>query len=248
MSLSFLVITGFIFLFFLFMFMKPDTSSYAVSNIVGGLGISEEFSVLTLVLAFVTLLVFLGILFFVYKKLVHKKSIKKEIPKPPTPKSGLLEGLEKGKDLFYGKNNEDILSDLAGGRGSIEEENELEEGEQIREYAAPKQKQIKKPVVEKKDIKSKEEEQKILTNLNQLKQSIISLLNQNYQRRDILKILETKGWSIEQIVKGIDDINLDNLKIYVKRALELGFNKLQIMDYLKKNNWEEEIILKAFPK
>ena len=101
MSLSFVVIIGFIFLFFVFMFLKPDTSGGVVaSDIVAGMGITEEFSVITLVLAFITLLVFLGVIFFVYKKLISKKHKRGEIPKPPVPRKDVLKGLDEGKELF----------------------------------------------------------------------------------------------------------------------------------------------------
>ncbi|MBL7147901.1 MAG: hypothetical protein ISS82_03685 [Nanoarchaeota archaeon] len=237
MRLSFLVITGFIFLFFIFMFIKPDTTGGVVaSELVAGVGISEEFSVITLVLAFITLIVFLGIIFFVYKKLISKRHKKKEIPKPPIPKRDVLSGLDRGKELFDEHMDEDV--EKFGSETQDFEKPELEQEET----------KVEKPIVKKEVVEPKIGEQKILTNLNQLKSSIINLLNQKYQKQDILRILEAKGWSIEQIVKAIDEINLDTLRIYVRKSLELGFNKGQIMGHLKRNGWDEVMIMKAFPK
>ena len=239
MNLSFLVITSFIFLFFVFVLIKPDSSGYVVSEVVGGLGISEEYSVITLVLAFVTLLVFLGIIFFVYKKLISKKH-KRGIPMPPVAeKKDVLEGLDKGKDLFgtEGFDKKDALN-IPNKEPSLEK-NLLEKDSSKKEvdvHEENKQKPIEK------------NDQKILTNLNQLKSGIFSLLQQRHTKQDILKILEAKGWSVEQVIKAIDEINLDNLKAYVKKSLSLGFDKERISEYLRRNGWDESTILKAVQK
>jgi len=251
MNLSFLVITSFIFLFFVFVLIKPDSSGYAVSEVVGGLGISEEYSIITLVLAFVTLLVFLGIIFFVYKKLISKKH-KKGIPMPPVAeKKDVLEGLDKGKDLFgtEGLDKKDALNipnkepsleknllekDSSKKEEGVHEENE--EPKSIKSTEVPKEKPIEK------------NDQKILTNLNQLKSGIFLLLQQRHTKQDILKILEAKGWSVEQVIKAIDEINLDNLKAYVKKSLSLGFDKERISEYLRRNGWDESTISKAVQK
>ena len=241
MSLSFLVITAFIFLFFMFIFIRPDPSGNIVaSNIVGGFGISDEFSIITLVLAFVTLLVFLGILFFVYKKLISKRHKFKETGKPPlAPKKDVLEGLDKGKDLF---DNEGLDKEDAKNIPKKEFPSTLPQ--KMGEPAVPVK--TEKPIEKKEEPKP--EDQKVLTNLNQLKSNIIGLLNQRHSKQDILRILESKGWSVEQIVKSIDEINLDSLRAYVKKSLSLGFDKDRIADHLRRNGWDETLISRAVQK
>jgi len=244
MSLSFLAITIFVFLFFVFIFVKPDPSGNVVaSDLVAGMGIAEEFSMVTMILAFVTLIVLLGIIFFVYKKLTKRKHMKKTI-KPPIPevKKDILADMDKGKDLFSDNNKEEPSLEK-----NVHEENKLMDLqlEPKLEKNLLEKDSVKKDNVEQKSV---QKEQKILTNLNQLKKGIIVLLNQRYQRQDILRILESKGWSIEQVVKAIDEINLDSLRAYVKKSLGLGFSKDQIVEYLKRNGWDESLVMKAIQK
>jgi len=234
MSLPFLAITIFVFLFFVFIFVNPDPSGNIVaSDIVASMGISEEFSMITVILIFITLIILLGIIFFVYKKLLKKKH-KGGIPiKPPAPEAekGVLADMDKGKDLFSEIDKEESKLEHDEAHPSVKLEVE--------------EKSLDEKSIEQKPVQA---EQKILTNLNQLKKSIIILLNQKYQRQDILRILEAKGWSIEQIVKAIDEINRDNLRAYIKKSLELGFSKDHIAEYLKKNGWDESFVLRAIQK
>ncbi len=216
-NLSFLVIACFILLFFIFLAVKPSTSGHTVaSSIVGGMGISEDFSVITLILAFVTLIVFLALILFIYKKVI--KHPKRELPKAPTPKRELPD-LDKGRELFYDDNKP---------LGQEEE---------------PIKEEI--PKVETRPLQT---EQKVLTNLNLLKRDIVELLKQNYNKENIISVLKSKGWSIEQIVKSIDEINMDNLRNYIKKAFELGFNKEQVVMHLKRSGWDDGIISKILPK
>ncbi|MBU2633936.1 MAG: hypothetical protein KJ674_01700 [Nanoarchaeota archaeon] len=97
---------------------------------------------------------------------------------------------------------------------------------------------------EKKEI-AKPAEKKILTNLGELKTTIVNLLRQRYSKQQILNLLESKGWTLEQVEKAIEDLNLDNLKRYVANSLKEGFNKETIKQSLLRSGWNVDLVNKA---
>lgn len=205
---SFYVIASFIMLFFIFMFLQPKTTSYAIGSILT----NTNSSLLIIVVVFIVLIVALGIVYFVYRNIKKKKTVENvPLPKKEVEEKDILEGIAEKKGDLSGIDVDKLFS------GGMKEEKKEE-----------------KPI-----------EKKILTNLNELKIAIINLLRQRYNKQQILSLLSSKGWTLEQIEKAIEDINLDNLKAYVNNSLKEGFSKESIKQFLLKNGWSEDLIDRA---
>jgi hypothetical protein len=166
-------------------------------------------------IVFIVLILALGIIYFVYKKMGKKKDIANiPLPSKENKEKDILEGIAEHKEI-----NIDVDKLFSS------DEKPIEMAERIA---------IEKP-----------NEKKVLTNLSDLKITIIGLLRQRYNKQQILGLLQSKGWTIEQIEKAIGEINLDNLRGYVNNALKEGFTREQVKQMLLRNGWSEEAVSKV---
>ncbi|MFH1210030.1 MAG: hypothetical protein V1663_04545 [archaeon] len=172
-------------------------------------------SLMIIGIVFIVLILALGIVYFIYKK-TGKKKVIANIPLPSKE--------NKEKDILEGiAEHKEINIDVDKLFSS--DERPIEKAERITIERA--------------------NEKRLLTNLNDLKVTIIGLLRQRYSKQQILGLLQSKGWTIEQIEKAINEINLDSLRGYVNNALKEGFTKEQVKQMLLRNGWSEEAISKV---
>jgi len=88
--------------------------------------------------------------------------------------------------------------------------------------------------------------QQSMTSLQDIKAAISTLLAQGQTRQQILEQLQARGFTAPQIIKAVDELNLERLIAYIKNALSQGFKNEQITKILLESGWQQDAIDKAF--
>jgi len=262
-STSFLVLICFVFLFIMFLAIKPAPTGFVTLPLIGD---TNDLSNPTLLGAVILLLAVFIAALVLYKKLKNKTNLEKigvtEVPGPvsnidiPTPeeirkKEGLTE--EELKKLF-----QEIAPHIESAPIPTELSETVKKELQALEEApkAPEAPSIPKPpeapavkaegqkeeekTVEKKKQKKEERD------LNELKRLLLVLLKKNYRNEIILKYLRKKGWKLSEISQIINEVNDIRLRYYVKEATSLGYKKEHLIKPLLSKGWTMEDINKAF--
>ena len=134
---------------------------------------------------------------------------------------------------------EEIKEDIKEGiKEDIKEDVKEEINERIKEKI---KEEVKEEVLEKIPA-----ENKVLTNLQDLKNKIKMMSSQNITREQIVNNLKSQGVTMDQINKAIEEVNIDNLREYVNQALKQGMTKDQIIRSLMMHGWRQEQISKVF--
>ncbi len=231
-STNLLIFLCFIFLFIMFILIKPTTTGLITLPIIGE---TSDLSNPALIGAIVLLLVIWIAAIVLYRKLKNKTKLQKieitEVPDPissieiPTPqeiqrKEGLTE--EELKRLFQ---------EIAPHIESIQQPGSSKKEFEILE------KGLKKP-----ELPTPEEAKH---NLNELRKLLIVLLRKNYKKDIIVKYLQKKSWRLNEISQVINEINERSLRNYIKDALSLGYKKEQFIKLLLNKGWTIEDINKG---
>jgi|SRR3989344_2367771 len=215
-EVSFLVFVGFLFLFILFLFLSPNEKSSG-NAIIGSATLGENPSTITLLILFVILIVILAAVFVIFKKL-KKKKIKIDSPARPIEIKQVVNEKKEEKIDFGDEDIEKLFSE-----------------------PSQKKEEVKEEVLEKIPA-----ENKVLTNLQDLKNKIKMMSSQNITREQIVNNLKSQGVTMDQINKAIEEVNIDNLREYVNQALKQGMTKDQIIRSLMMHGWRQEQISKVF--
>lgn len=102
------------------------------------------------------------------------------------------------------------------------------------------------PVQPDRHLQTAVEPEKAMVNLAQLKYMITSMLKERKSGQEINDFLISQGYTAQQIEKATDEINVDNLRDYIKKSLSQGISKAQVFESLKSKNWRIDLINKAF--
>ena len=238
-EVSLLVFGGFIVLFILFLFLGPQESTKGAFTFDGIVGSAElgGISIVTLIIVFVILIVVLIGVILLLKKFRRKSH---NFVAPPNPGASPA-------DLGQ-KNITSPLEENAGRKAESSSGDILDEDIESlfsENVSAKKEEPIKEIPSKKQETSARQENaqiQKPLVNANQLKVQVSSLLGKGYSREQILEFLGKKGFTSEQIVKTIDEMNNDNLRNYISNALKQGFSKEQVARNLLAHGWKPEQI------
>jgi hypothetical protein len=258
-EISFLVFGGFIALFLLFLFLSPRGSAKGAFTFEGVVGSTEigGFPIVTLVIVFVILIIVLIAVILLLKKFRRKKhSFIAPKPEPSldlgVPKSfePLMENVgpkikSKGQTENQVANigDEDIENLFSENVGFNRDDTVIKESKD--NFPEPS-------LDEKSDILTSPVEPLIkekisgpnMVNMNQLKTQINSLFNKGYKRDQIMNFLDKKGFTSDQILGVVEEINKENLKNYINSATKQGFSKEQIVRNLLSHGWKQEQISK----
>lgn len=183
--------------------------------IIGSVSLGESPSILTVLILFVILMIILAAVFVILKKLKKKKTSIAIPAKPAEIKSAMEEKKDEKVDFGDG----DIEKLFSGG-------NEKNAKEETAEKAQPT-------------------ENKVMINLQDLKNKIKMMSSQGITREQITNNLKSRGATIDQVNKAIEEVNLENLKDYVNQALRQGMTKEQIARTLMMHGWKQEQITKV---
>jgi len=93
---------------------------------------------------------------------------------------------------------------------------------------------------------SSSEPEKVMANLVQLKYVILGMLKEHKSGQEVNDFLLEQGYTAQQIEKATDEINVENLRDYIRRCLSQGISKSQIFENLKIKNWRIDLVNKAF--
>ena len=235
-----LVIGSLLFVLIIFLAINPfDVTGLITLPIIGD---TDEIPNATLMGGIILLIIIWIIIMIIAKKMKKKSHLEKiptltEVPGPVSnlnfknpqefKKDGLTE--EELKQLF---NEIYPRADLAQ-KPVVVNKKELEELE----------KQITGNVEIKKLTELKKEQGK--KDLNELKKLILALLKKNYTKESVIKYLKGKGWSLSEIFQVTKEINMINLRNYVKEAISLGYKKPRIVKELQSKGWTIEEINRA---
>ncbi|MEK6932362.1 MAG: hypothetical protein AABW56_01045 [Nanoarchaeota archaeon] len=234
-----LVIVSLIFILVAFLTINPfDMTGLITLPIIGD---TSEIPNATLMGGIVLLIIIWIIIMIIAKKVKKKSQLEKipvltEVPSPVSninfknpqelKKDGLTE--EELKQLFN-----DISPRVELAQRPIVNKNELDELEkQITNNLGFK----KLPEINKEPHKK---------DLNELKKLMLALLKKNYTKESVIKYLKKKGWSLSEISQVNKEINMINLRNYVKEAISLGHKKPRIVKELQNKDWTIEEINRA---
>ena len=215
-EVSYIVFVGFVILFLLFLFLNPDSGSDS-NAVIGSLSLGDNPSIITIVVLFVSLIVVLAIVFFIFKKF-KKKSVKKGETKFDESKSS---GNKKASKSELG--DEDIDELFSGEKKKRESKREFKKVNPVKKVEHSQKKEV-------------------LTNLQDLKNKVKGMLTQKLTKEQMIGRLKSEGVNVDQITKTIEEVNIDNLRIYVTQALKKGFTKDQIIRDLSVHGWKKEQI------
>lgn len=221
-SYSFYILAGFVFLFMIFLAIKPSETPTGLITIPYLDTLSSSDSKLPVMIIGITLILALGLSFVSYKHFKKKKQASVQPPQNTHPTSTLSSNQPSTTLL-----SNDELKALFP-----------EPGEQIPQ---PKTPEIKEPI-----IQQQSQPQQKITNLNEIKDIISNLISQGNTKQQILSQLQSKGYSAQQITKATEEINQDKLISYIKSTLSQGFKKEQIEKTLLESGWEKDQVSKAF--
>ncbi len=241
---SFVIIIIFVLLFFVFINTQTEYT---------GSAIFEGISTLTIVVAIVVVIAVLGIIFFILRKFKRKKI--GVIPPAPRPAAGKVSSLQFPSSSMNAvipsapsaSNAPNAPSSSAA--STVFDNVKLNEEELSSLFREPIVKEEKKElpkeqIKEKPEVLETPQKEKTLANLSELKDLINKLLSKDYGKEQIIKFLQSKGWSALQINKTVEEINNENLRKYIKEARQIGMNNEQIIKSLVENGWRIDVVKK----
>ena len=222
LPISFYVVAGFACLFLIFLIIQPPakTGYISLDSLTSSLG-PELRSKLPILIIGITAIIAFGVFFISYRHFKKKKSKQLSAPLGPAP-------AQENPGLIVFSSSKSDLSD--------EEMNKL-----FSDAPDSSPKMISEP----KEL-FQPAEQKTLTSLEDLKIIIIQMLKKGMTKKDIANELQSKGYTLQQITKATEEINLDRVISYIKNALSSGFKKEQITKSLLDTGWSKEQVDKAF--
>jgi len=216
-SYSFYVVAGFIFLFLVFVIIQPQPET---TGLISLSFLQAGNSKLPIIVVGITAIIALGLAIIAYKHFRKKKH--------PTPNNN--------------QNTQNPQQPPGAPKSSLTPE-ELK----ALFPEAPEQPIIApSPAAPQPPTSQPPQPQKTLTNLNEIKELIISLMSQGQSKQQILEQLQSKGYTAQQIAKATEEINFERLAKYIKATLSQGFKKEQLTKILIESGWPRDVIDKAF--
>ncbi len=215
-STNLLIFLSIVFLFIIFVVVQPTRTGYFSLPLVGD---TSTLSNPTLIGAVVILLFIWAGVFLLYVKIKKKKQLQNL---PDLPNSDLIIPEQTQTSQLKQGLSEDELKKLFNDISPImKEEVKENKPEKVQEKVIPQKKE---------------------SNINDLRNLMTNLLSKNYSKESILKYLQKKGYSLNEISVVTNDVNKIRLREYVQKAKSLGYKKDKIIAQLKNKGWSLEDI------
>lgn len=243
---SFYVLAGFSVLFLVFFLIGQEEPSQSKKEVTGALIVAGQdlSSPVGLIILGTVSILLIGFIVVFIVKMKHKKSAVAAVPVvPKADKNIQLPGSKIEAKLSENKLTESEIESLF--KDQKDAESSL--GEQL-----PKSLEKSQPVNLERPLQTSNpntppvEPEKAMANLVQLKYTILRMLKECKSGQEVNDLLIGQGYTVQQIEKATDEINVDNLLDYIRKCLSQGISKSQIFESLKAKNWRIDLINKAF--